>query len=97
MTIDERLEKYCGFIKLDESVHGAEYLKINAEFNYRHKVGIYRKASGKHLIISYDPDNMQLLHQDNIRYVHVPAVGLTYVESKLFCKKLKELRRKYNW
>lgn len=89
MTIDEKLERYCGFIKSDESANGAEYLKINTESTYRHKVGIYRKASGNHLIISYNPDTPQ--------HLCVRAVGLTYLESKLFCKKLKELRRKYNW
>lgn len=83
MTIDKKLEKYCGLIKCEETESCVTYIKVLYEFSNKQEVRIARKSSGRHLITSYDPDNK--------------AVGLTWLEAKLLCKKLKEMRNRYNW
>ena len=70
-----------GFIKVKEDKYGISYVRYHAR--YCQVVDIMRKASGRHIIQSYDKDLMDEKKIGNV------CVGLTYKEAKLFLKKMK--------
>lgn len=75
-----------GFIKVKEDRYGISYVRYHA--GYCQVVDLSRKASGKHLIQSYDKDLMDEQKIGNV------CVGLTYEETKLFLKKMKLFLKK---
>lgn len=86
--IDKKLEK-LGFIKKVENKHGATYTRVNDEYNYIQCLDILRKATGNHIIQSYD----MKFNTDGFHTM----VGLTIEETKLALKKYRQLKRKYRW
>lgn len=83
-SVDEKL-KEIGFNKICEDKHGAQYERYNAKYNYWQRVDIWRKASGRHILQSYDRDLM------DEKKIGSTNVGLTGYEMKLFLKKMKKL------
>lgn len=83
-TVDDKLNN-IGFVKVNEDKYGVEYERKNDEFNYTQVVSILHKASGRHVLQSYDKD---LMDKEKIGNV---GVGLTGYEMKLFLKKMKQV------
>jgi len=81
-TIDEKLND-IGFIKMDETKYGVKYQRVNNECNYIQCLDLLHKASGKHLIQSYQKD----LNKDGFNNM----IGLTIYESKLAVRKMKQM------
>lgn len=82
-TVDERLED-IGFQKIRDDKYMVVYERENTKHNYTQEVALLHKRNNKHIIQSYDRDLFDSMHIGNI------CVGLTYHESKLFLKKMKE-------
>ena len=87
-SIDDKL-KEIGFNKIKEDKNRVEYERYISDFDYTQVLSINYKISGKHLIQSYDKD----LCDD--KYIGNVGVGLTYDETKLILKKMKQWKRKY--
>lgn len=83
-SIDEKL-KEIGFDKISEDKYGVTYKRYNAKYNYWHCVDILHKASGRHILQSYDENLMDEKKIGNT------CVGLTGYEMGLFVKKMKKL------
>lgn len=83
-TVDDKLNN-IGFVKVEENKYGVEYERKNDEFNYTQVVSILHKASGRHILQSYDKDLMDEAKIGNV------GVGLTGYEMKLFLKKMKQI------
>lgn len=83
-NVDEKL-KEIGFNKISEDKHGAQYERYNTKYNYWQRVDIWHKASGRHILQSYDRDLMDEKKIGNTN------VGLTGYEMKLFLAKMKKL------
>lgn len=88
-SIDETLFER-GFCKCDEpeNKYGVCYVRTT-EQGYRQRLDIRHKASGRHLIQSYQEE----VNSDGFNN----AVGLSYEETKLAMKKYRQLKRKYKW
>lgn len=90
--IDKKLEK-LGFKKVDdmnsETRGGVYYERYNDKHKYNQRVDIYYKASGDHMLLSYEEGTNTDMFNN--------VVGLTYQELKLFMAKFREMRRKYKW
>lgn len=84
-NVDEKL-KEIGFNKICEDKHGAQYERYNTKYNYWQRVDIWHKASGRHILQSYDRDLMDEKKIGNTN------VGLTGYEMKLFLKKNEKAR-----
>ena len=103
-SIDERFRE-LGFEKVndegEEKVNdegeaedklGVCYRKnvtINSDDSYIHRIDILHKASGNHLIQSYQEG----VNSDGFNNM----VGLDYKTIKLAMKKYRQMRRKYKW
>lgn len=88
-SVDEKI-KDLGFIKVrGDSIFGACYEREVTEFGYTQCLAIMHKASGRHLIQSYQKG----VNQDGFNNV----IGLTYEETKLAMRKYRQLKRKYKW
>lgn len=83
-SVDEKL-KEIGFVKIEENKYGASYERKNSKYNFTQSVNILHKASGKHILQSYDNE---LMDQKKIGNT---CVGLTGYEMKLFLKKMKQI------
>jgi hypothetical protein len=83
-TVDEKLAD-IGFIKCRENKYGATYKRTNVAYKYEQVVDLMHKASGKHIIQSYDKDLF------DVDCIGNTCVGLTMYETKLFYKKMKQL------
>ena len=83
-NIDKKFEE-IGFIKVCEDKYGAVYERKNEKYNYTQVLEILHKASGRHIVLSYDKD---LIDSKNIGHT---CVGLSYYEIKLILKKMKKL------
>ena len=83
-NVDEKL-KEIGFNKICEDKYGAQYERYNTKYNYWQRVDIWHKASGRHILQSYDRDLMDEKKIGNT------CVGLTGYEMSLFVKKMKKL------
>lgn len=87
-SVDDQL-KGLGFYKIKENEYGVSYHRNIEKFNYIQRLDIGRKASGRHIIQSYQEGvNSDGFNND---------VGLEYLEMKLALKKYKQLKRKYKW
>ena len=87
-NIDEQLME-IGFIKSEENKFGVCYKRECKELRYTQRLDILHKASGNHLIQSYQEG----VNSDGFNNV----VGLNYKEMKLAMKKYRQLKRKYKW
>lgn len=83
-SIDEKLES-IGFVKVSENEYGANFERVNKKYNYTQCVDLLHKASGAHIIQSYDKELMDEKKIGNT------CVGLTGFETKLFLKKMKKI------
>ena len=83
-SVDEKL-KEIGFVKIEEDKYGVKYERKNSKYNFTQSVDILHKASGRHLLQSYDAE---LTDQ---KMIGNTCVGLTGYEMKLFLKKMKQI------
>ena len=83
-TVDEKLND-IGFVKIEEDKYGVRYNRKNSKYNFTQSVDILHKASGRHILQSYDGE---LIDQKKIGNT---CVGLTGYEMKLFLKKMKKI------
>lgn len=83
-NIDKKFEE-IGFVKIKENKYGVEYEREDKQYNYTQTLGIYHKASGNHIIQSYDKN------LEDTKGIGCACVGLTYYETKLALKKMKQL------
>ncbi len=83
-TVDEKLNE-IGFVKIEEGKYGVRYERKNSKYNFTQSVDILHKASGRHILQSYDSE---LIDQKKIGNT---CVGLTGYEMKLFLKKMKKI------
>lgn len=80
-SVDEKIAN-LGFIKTREDSYGVSYARYMDGFCQI--VDLLHKASGRHLLQSYD---MDLMDENTIGNT---CVGLTYKEAKLFIRKMKQ-------
>ncbi len=83
-SVDEKL-KEIGFVKIEEDKYGVRYERKNSKYNFTQSVDILHKASGRHILQSYDADLMDEKKVGNT------CVALTGYEMKLFLKKMKQI------
>ena len=82
-STDEKL-KEIGFVKTQDDNYAVTYERFNIRYNYTQVLTIVHKKSGQHIIQSYDKYLM-----DN-KGIGNTCVGLTYRETKLIMKKIRE-------
>ena len=80
-------EKFAeiGFVKVEENKYGVTYKRKVDKYDYTQTLALLHKASGRHLIQSYDADLMDEKKIGNT------GVGLTMYEAKLCIKKMKQM------
>ena len=83
-TVDEKFAE-IGFVKVEEDEYGVTYKRKNDKYGYTQTLALLHKASGRHLIQSYDADLMDEQKIGNT------CVGLTMYEAKLCVKKMKQM------
>ena len=83
-SIDKKIEE-LGFKKVAVNKYAVSYERLNKKYGYTQCVDILHKASGGHVLQSYDKN----LH-DSIGIGNT-SVGLTGYEMKLFYKKMKKM------
>lgn len=83
-SVDDKLAA-IGFVKIKEDKYGVRYERENSKYNFTQSVDILHKASGRHILQSYDNE---LMDQKKIGNT---CVGLTGYEMKLFLKKMKQV------
>ena len=81
-TIDEKFND-IGFVKVEETKFGAKYQRKENKYNYIQCLDLLHKASGKHLIQSYQKD----INKDGFNNM----IGLSIYEAKLAVKKMKQM------
>lgn len=82
--IDKKFAE-LGFEKVSEDKYGVTYERTNVVYGYTQVLAILHKASGQHIIQSYDKDLMDSEKIGNT------CVGLNYYETKLALKKMKKI------
>lgn len=82
--MDEKFAE-IGFTKVKEDKYGVIYEKNVDYHSYTQTLALLHKASGRHLIQSYDADLMDEKKIGNT------CVGLTMYEAKLCVKKMKQM------
>lgn len=82
-SIDEKFED-IGFKKVNDSEHSVIYERTNEKYYYTQVLAIHHKQSGEHIIQSYDKNLFDIKNIGNT------CVGLTYHETKLALKKMKQ-------
>lgn len=95
-SIDERF-KELGFEKVNDEVEAEDKLGVcyrrnvttNSDDSYIHRIDILHKASGNHVIQSYQ----ESVNSDGFNNM----VGLNYETTKLAMKKYRQMKRKYKW
>lgn len=83
-TVDDKLAD-IGFRKIKEDQYGVRYKRKDDEHSFVQTVDIFHKASGRHLLQSYDAE---LTDQ---KMIGNTCVGLTGYEMNLFLKKMKKI------
>ena len=82
-NVDEKLRD-LGFLKIEDNEHLVEYTRFDDKYKFTQRLAILYKESGKHIIQSYDKDLFDTKGIGN------SCVGLTYQETKLALKKMKQ-------
>lgn len=90
--IDKLMKKY-GYIKTKENKYGAYYKKREPQ-NYDHIVCVIHKASGIHIMQSYDAE---LLRVPEIEWSVNASAGVEIPVLLLMWAKAKYLSMKYKW
>lgn len=88
--LDKLMKKY-GYEKTDENRYGAYYKKREPQ-GYDHIVCVISKASGKHLMQSYDAQTFEV----NNDFLN-GTVGVEIPVLLLMWMKAKWMARKYHW
>lgn len=83
-NIDKKFEE-IGFVKIEENKYGVHYERKNTNPDYTQVLAILHKANGRHIVQSYDKCLM------DSKMIGNTCVGLTYYETKLVLKKMKQL------
>ena len=86
-SVDEKF-KEIGFTKVDDNEYIVSYVRYVNNYKYTQILTICHKKSGKHIIQSYDKDLFDTKGIGNT------CVGLTYYETKLALKKMKQKKWK---
>ena len=81
-TVDEKF-KEIGFVKTRDDEYIVDYEKEVKAFGYIHQISLCHKASGRHIIQSYEKDSQPSDIYSNI-------VGMSPYEAKLCIKKMKQ-------
>lgn len=82
-TVDDRLSA-LGYAKVEDTQNIVLYIKQEVNPSYAHEVALLHKASGRHILQSYDPK----LGDD--KGIGNTCSGLTYTELRLFAKKMRQ-------
>lgn len=90
--IDKLMQKY-GYIKTEEDKYGAYYKKREPQ-NYDHIICVIRKASGSHIMLSY---NAECLDIPGRTWAVNEGVGVEIPVLLLMWMKAKYLSVKYKW
>ena len=83
-TIDEKFDD-IGFTKMKETPFGVSYARVNSTYMFVQQLDLLYKASGRHLVQSYDRDLMDEKKTGNT------CVGLSMYEMKLCLRKMKQM------
>lgn len=95
-SVDEKF-KDLGFEKVNDEGETEDKLgvcyrrnvTVNSDNSYIHRIDILHKASGNHIVQSYQEG----LNSDGFNNM----VGLDYKTTKLAMKKYRQMKRKYKW
>lgn len=82
-SIDKKFED-IGFIKISEDRCGVIYERKDT-YGFTQVLSILHKTNGRHIMQSYDKNLM------DSKYIGNTCVGLSYYETKLVIKKMKQL------
>ena len=82
-TVDEKLED-LGFKKVQDDDHIVSYERYDEQYQFTQVLDILHKSSGEHIIQSFDKN---LFDEKGIGNT---CMGLTYYETKLALKKMKQ-------
>lgn len=82
-STDDKLRS-LRFTKTQDDKYAVQYERRDPKYKYIQVVVLLHKASGRHIVQSYDASL-----GDN-KGIGNTCVGLTYEEAKLFLKKMKE-------
>jgi hypothetical protein len=82
-NVDKKFEK-IGFKKIEDTKYCVRYEWFDEDFKYTHVLAICHKASGRHIVQSYDKYLMDAGFTGNV------CIGLTYYEMKLALRKMKQ-------
>ena len=82
-NIDEKFEE-IGFKKVEDNEYIVSYERDNKPYAYTQVLDICQKKNGRHIIQSYDKGLFDTKGIGNT------CVGLTYYETKLVLKKMKQ-------
>lgn len=82
-SVDEKLAD-IGFIKVEDNDFYVSYEREVTDYGYTQSLTIIHKASGRHILQSYDKDSF------DERCIGNTCVGLTYYEMKLIMKKMRQ-------
>lgn len=86
-NVDDKFRE-VGFQKVQDDEYGVSYERKEEKYGYTQVLYIGHKASGRHIVQSYDKD---LFDEKNIGNT---CVGLTYYEMKLAIKKMRNKKWK---
>lgn len=82
-SVDKKLAD-IGFMKVDDGDSYVSYEREIKEYGYTQCLDILHKASGRHIVQSYDKDTFDENRIGNL------CVGLSYYEMKLIMKKMHQ-------
>lgn len=81
-SVDAKLAE-IGFVKVRDDEVLVSYEREIKDYGYTQCLDILHKASGRHLVQSYDKNTFDELHIGNL------CVGLTHYEMRLIMKKMR--------
>lgn len=82
-SVDEKFAD-IGFVKVADNDYYVAYAREMPDEDFTHRLDIVRKATGRHLVQSYDKNAFD---SDNVGNL---CVGLTAYEMKLAMKKMRQ-------
>lgn len=86
-SVDDKFRR-IGFRKVRDDDYAVTYERINREYEYVHVIEILHKASGRHIVQSYDKDLF------DSKLIGNTCVGLSYYEIKLIERKMRQKKWK---
>lgn len=82
-SIDEKFAE-IGFTKVQDDEYAVRYEREYVDYKFTQVLTILHKHSGRHIIHSYDK------HLHDRDYTGNVSIGLTYYETKLIMKKMRQ-------